>query len=129
MKTIFLDGSRYASASEFHEALSRMLNLPHYYGMNADAFHDCLAERRQKVNAWVFDMGKGDVADAMRKCIAVLGDLGGQITVVGEDKEPSRDSDPADPVDPADPENSDDSDDSDDSGDSVDSDDPGDGQA
>lgn len=45
MQTIMIDGTRYASSRELHIALKRMLSLPDYYGMNADALNDCLSER------------------------------------------------------------------------------------
>ena len=35
--TIFIDANRYATAKELHLALKMLLNLPDYYGCNADA--------------------------------------------------------------------------------------------
>ena len=42
MQTIMIDGSMYASPRELHLALKKMLFLPEYYGLNADALNDCL---------------------------------------------------------------------------------------
>ena len=46
MHTFFLDGSVYATPRDLHAALKSMMALPEYYGMNADALHDCLTDRR-----------------------------------------------------------------------------------
>ena len=59
MKTIMLDGSLYRDAKELHLALKRMLSLPDWYGMNADALNDCLSERAGTVNLWIADPGSG----------------------------------------------------------------------
>ena len=76
--TIFIDGSRYATAQELHLALKLMLDLPNYYGCNADALYDCLSERTGKpVNLCILSSGEGEVADALRKVTLVIEDLGG----------------------------------------------------
>ena len=49
MQTIMIDGSMYAAPKDLHLALKRMLSLPDYYGMNADALNDCLSERSDSV--------------------------------------------------------------------------------
>ena len=79
MQTIMLDGSLYPAAGDLHLALKRMLSLPDYYGMNADALNDCLSERAEKVNLWITDPGSGETADALRIIRAVIEDNGGQI--------------------------------------------------
>ena len=79
MQTIMLDGSLYPAARDLHLALKRMLSLPDYYGMNADALNDCLSERAEKVNLWIADPGSGETADALRIIRAVIEDNGGQI--------------------------------------------------
>jgi ribonuclease inhibitor len=79
MKTIMLDGSLYATGKELHSALQRMLSLPDYYGMNADALNDCLSGRSEKVNLWIADPGTGETADTIRLIRAVVEDNGGEI--------------------------------------------------
>ncbi|MBE5810890.1 MAG: hypothetical protein E7318_08160 [Clostridiales bacterium] len=76
--TIFIDAARYASAKELHLALKMMLDLPSHYGCNADALYDCLSERKGKpVNLCLFTPGEGETADAVRKVVHVIEDLGG----------------------------------------------------
>jgi len=81
--TIFIDGSRYATARELHLALKLMLDLPEYYGCNADALYDCLSERTGKpVNLCILSSGEGEVTDALRKVTLVIEDLGGDTKVL-----------------------------------------------
>ena len=77
MQTIMIDGSQYASAKELHSALKRMLSLPEYYGLNADALNDCLSERITPVNLWIAGTGEGEVASALSAVCAVISDNGG----------------------------------------------------
>lgn len=79
METILIEPGCYADCRALHEALRRMLALPAYYGMNADALHDCLAERSQPVNVWVVGHADGDTAKAWAACVRVFEDLGGQV--------------------------------------------------
>ena len=79
MKTIMLDGSLYPTAKALHTALKRMLSLPDWYGMNADALNDCLSERSEKVNLWISDPGSGETAEALRVVRAVVEDNGGEV--------------------------------------------------
>ena len=79
MRTIMLDGSLYASRKDLHLALKRLLSLPDYYGLNADALTDCLSERCETVNLWIADPGKDEVADAMDAVRAVIEDNGGTV--------------------------------------------------
>lgn len=79
METILIEPGRYADPRALHEVLRRMLALPAYYGMNADALHDCLAERSQPVNVWVMGHADGDTAKAWAACVQVFEDLGGQV--------------------------------------------------
>ena len=79
MRTIMIDGSEYASGGELHQALKRMLSLPDYYGMNADALNDCLSEQREPVDLWITGSGEGDTAQALRKVCAVIKANGGQV--------------------------------------------------
>ena len=79
MTTLLLDAARYSSPRELHAALKSMLGLPEYYGMNADALHDCLSENRESVNLWIASCGEGDVARAVSAVCAVIRDLGGDV--------------------------------------------------
>ena len=81
--TIFIDAARYASAKELHLALKMLLNLPEYYGCNADALYDCLSERTGKpVNLCLLSTGEGEVADALNKIVHVIEDLGGDTKIL-----------------------------------------------
>ncbi len=80
METLFLDASQYTTAAELHSALQRLLQLPDYYGGNADALYDCLSERVQPVNLYLYSAGSGEVADAVTKVCRVMEDLGGTVT-------------------------------------------------
>ena len=82
MQTLMLDGSLYASAQELHAALKRMLSLPSYYGMNADALHDCLSERNRPVHLWILSRGNEEVALALSRVSRVITDLGGEVKEV-----------------------------------------------
>ena len=79
MTTLFLDASRYAAPLELHAALKAMLSLPDWYGMNANALHDCLAERREPVCLWIASPGEGEVARSLAAVCAVVEDLGGSV--------------------------------------------------
>lgn len=79
MQTIMIDGSEYASAEALHFALKRLLFLPDYYGMNADALNDCLSERVEQPVLWIADPGSGEVADALRMIRTVIEDNGGTV--------------------------------------------------
>ena len=79
MTTILLDGSRYATPRDLHRALKMMLNLPDYYGMNADALHDCLSERREPVHLWIASFGEGETARSLASVRTVVEDLGGTV--------------------------------------------------
>lgn len=78
-QTVFIDASRYAAARELHLALKAMLDLPAYYGCNADALHDCLTERTDRVNAVIVSEGEGETAEALKKCLRVIEDCGGDV--------------------------------------------------
>lgn len=79
MTTLFIDASRYASPRDLHAALKAMLSLPDYYGMNADALHDCLSERRDPVRLWIASSGEGEVARSLAAVCAAVEDLGGAV--------------------------------------------------
>lgn len=79
-QTIFIDADRYASARELHLALKMLLDLPDYYGYNADALYDCLPERKScTVNLRILSEGEGETAAALKKCCRVIEDLGGEV--------------------------------------------------
>ena len=81
--TIFIDGAAYTTKQELHLALKRLLDLPEHYGCNADALYDCLSERTGKpVNLCLLSAGEGDVADALRKVVHVIEDLGGDTKIL-----------------------------------------------
>ena len=82
MTTLYLDASRYAAPRELHAALKAMLSLPGWYGMNADALHDCLAERREPVHLWIASSGEGEVARSLAAVCAVVEDLGGSVSKI-----------------------------------------------
>ena len=70
---------RYNKYADLHLALKRMLSLPDYYGMNADALNDCLSERVSPVNVWILDPGAGEVASAINILRTVFADNGGEV--------------------------------------------------
>ena len=79
MQTIMLDGSLYASAREMHLALKKMLSLPDYYGLNADALNDCLGEKTERVSLWILHPGMDEVATAIARVSRVIEDNGGAV--------------------------------------------------
>ena len=79
METIFIRGTDYAAPSDLHSALKLLLDLPDYYGMNADALYDCLSERGDLPRVWISSPGEGDVSAALNKVIRVLKDLGADV--------------------------------------------------
>ena len=78
--TLFIDAARYPTPKALHLALKMLLDLPEHYGCNADALYDCLAERVDPVNLCVLSEGTDETADALRKVIRVVEDLGGDVT-------------------------------------------------
>ena len=79
MHTIMIDGSMYASARELHLALKKMLSLPDYYGLNADALNDCLGEMTERVSLWILHPGAGEVAASLSRVSRVIEDNGGGV--------------------------------------------------
>ena len=84
MRTIMIDGSMYSSSQDLHAAVKKLLFLPEYYGMNADALNDCLSDRLDTVNLWIYHPGQGNVADTLQLIADVIRDNGG--TVKGVDQ-------------------------------------------
>ena len=79
MQTIYLDARDYHTAADVHSARTLLLDLPDYYGMNADALHDCLSERVEPIRLCVRHEANGDAAVALRRVCAVIEDLDGEI--------------------------------------------------
>ncbi len=79
MQTIMIDGSMYTSPREMHLSLRRMLSLPDYYGLNADALNDCLGDKAETVNLWILDPGQGETAEAIARVSRVIRDNGGMV--------------------------------------------------
>ena len=75
MQTIMIDGSMYPTPREMHLALKKMLRLPEYYGLNADALNDCLGEKTEKVSLWIL----GETAEAVSRVSMVIRDNGGEV--------------------------------------------------
>ena len=79
MQTIMIDGSMYATPREMHLALKKMLDLPEYYGLNADALNDCLGDKAETVNLWILAPGEGETATAVSRISRVIADNGGTV--------------------------------------------------
>lgn len=77
MQTIYLEARDFHSAQDVHAALKLLLDLPDYYGGNADALHDCLSERVTPVNVSLHGQPEGEAATALGKVKSVVEDLGG----------------------------------------------------
>ena len=79
MQTICLFGGDYASAAQVHQALKSLLNLPEYYGMNADALNDCLSGRSVCPALWVHLGGPEEVVACLRLVARVFRDNGADV--------------------------------------------------
>ena len=79
MQTICLFGGDYASAGQVHQALKNLLNLPDYYGMNADALNDCLSEYSACPSLWVHLTGPEGVVSCLRLVARVFRDNGADV--------------------------------------------------
>ena len=79
MHTIMLDGSLYADPKNVHLALKRILHLPAYYGLNADALNDCIGDKTETVNLWILNPGEDETAVAIHRIAAVIRDNGGSV--------------------------------------------------
>ena len=86
MMTLFIDASAYPSPRDLHASLKRMLSLPDYYGMNADALYECLSERREPVHLWIYASGEGDTARSLSTVCAVIRELGGTVRTIGPER-------------------------------------------
>ena len=79
MQTVCLFGHDYASPAQVHEALKRLLDLPAYYGMNADALADCLSDLVRRPALWVRVEGPEDVQNCLRLVSRVFSDQGAEV--------------------------------------------------
>lgn len=50
-----LDGRYMQELKQAHIYLKEMLNLPEYYGMNADSLFDCLTEQKRETLIFLYD--------------------------------------------------------------------------
>ena len=75
-----LDGKQMRDSAQAHAYLKENLNLPDYYGMNADALFDCLTEETREVLIWLNSSDKID-----KKILKTFEDASGEnpfITIV-----------------------------------------------
>ena len=79
MQTICLFGGDYATAAQVHQAMKNLLNLPAYYGMNADALNDCLSERSDRPALWVRPDGPEEVVSCLRLISRVFRENGAEV--------------------------------------------------
>ena len=79
MQYIYLDAKDYRTAQEVHAALKRLLNLPDYYGMNADALNDCLSEMPVVPSLWICREGPEDAVRTLDLIARVFRDNGGEV--------------------------------------------------
>ena len=77
METIFLDAEELKTPQDVHAKLKLLLNLPDYYGGNADALHDCLSERIEPVRVYLHGKPSEEAAAALAKVRMVVSDLEG----------------------------------------------------
>ncbi len=79
MQTICLFASDYASPLALHQALKKMLCLPDYYGMNADALNDCLSGLASCPALWFKTDGSEEVSKALELVSRVFEDNGASV--------------------------------------------------
>lgn len=79
MQTIYMDAAQLADAAALHRSLKLLLDLPDYYGMNADALHDCLSERVEPIRLCLRHQASGEAAAALDRVCRVVEDLEGEI--------------------------------------------------
>lgn len=77
--TLTIDGRQFPDGQAVHRMLKTLLQLPSYYGGNADALWDVLSERNEPVNLHLLSMGGEDTAATLCKVTRVVKELGGQV--------------------------------------------------
>ncbi len=78
MQTILLFATDYPTPHDAHLALKRLLQLPDYYGCNADALADCLSNKHP-VSLWLAGLTDSPTSQALRKCAEAVQDHGGYV--------------------------------------------------
>lgn len=58
MRIIKIDGREMKTPEDAHSYLAKVLSLPHYYGKNLDALHDCLTDINEPTNIIVVHCGE-----------------------------------------------------------------------
>ena len=79
--TLTIDGRQFPDGQAVHRMLKTLLQLPAYYGGNADALWDVLSERNEPVNLQLLSMGGEETAATLRKVARVVKALGGQVEI------------------------------------------------
>ena len=74
MQTIYLDAADLKDKAQVHQTLKLLLDLPDYYGMNADALADCLSDLVHCPGLWVRPDGPEDVQRCLRLISRVFAD-------------------------------------------------------
>ena len=82
MQTIYLNSANYASPRALHEALALLLDLPDYYGHNADALNDCLSELVDAPALWVHVSSEDECAREVHRIIRVFRDNDCEVRLV-----------------------------------------------
>ena len=79
MQTVCLFGTDYSAPAQVHQALKTLLQLPAYYGMNADALNDCLSEYAACPALWLRLEGPEEVVSCLRLVSRVFSDNGAEV--------------------------------------------------
>ena len=87
MHVLTIDGQQFSDGKAVHRMLKTLLRLPDYYGGNADALYDALAERGERIDLRRLSLGGEDTAKTLRKVARVVQDLGGMVIWADEKQE------------------------------------------
>lgn len=80
--TMLINAASLADGRAVHELCRRLLELPDYYGCNADALYDCLSERREPISLIVTSLEGSPAEKELRKVLQVVEDLGGDTALL-----------------------------------------------